>query len=81
MTKIMHGKAHGRTIELSEDTGFAEGQEVEVSVRAVPSRQSRKPGDGLLRAEGALEEDPFWDAIMDEIYRDRKNDTRKEIPE
>ena len=36
MTKIIHGKIRGRTIQLTEDLGFTEGQEVEVSVRAVP---------------------------------------------
>jgi hypothetical protein len=81
MTKVIHGKVHGRTIELSEDPGLAEGQEVEVSVRTVPNGQARKPGDGLLRTEGALSDDPHWDAIMEEIYQERKNDSRKEIPE
>jgi hypothetical protein len=81
MTKVMHGKIHGRTIELSEDLGLAEGQEVEVSVRVTPDDRARKPGDGLLRTEGALADDPHWDAIMEEIYQERKNDTRKEIPE
>jgi hypothetical protein len=32
MTKTIHGKAHGRIIELDEDLGVAEGQEVEVRV-------------------------------------------------
>jgi hypothetical protein len=30
MTKTIHGKVYGRTIELDEDLGVAEGQEVEV---------------------------------------------------
>ncbi len=81
MTKILHGKIRGRTIELGEDLGLAEGQEVEVSVRAVPQAEVRKPGDGLLRTEGALADDPHWDEIMEDIYQDRKNDTRKETPE
>lgn len=76
MTKTIHG----RTIELDEDLGVAEGQEVEVQVRVV-SKKSRKPGDGLLRTEGALANDPYWDAIMDEIYQERKSDARKEIPD
>lgn len=80
MTKVMHGRVHGRTIELSEDSGLAEGQEVEVSMRAVPNGQECKPGDGLLRTEGALADDPHWDAIMEEIYQERKDDTRREIP-
>lgn len=73
----MHGKVRGRTIEFEEDLGVAEGQEVEVEVRVL-ANTGRKPGDGLLRTEGALADDPYWDAIMDEIYRERKSDQRNE---
>lgn len=81
MTKLLHGKIHGRTIELAEDLGFAEGQEVEVSVRPVRSAGPRQPGEGFLRTEGALADDPRWDTIMEEIYRERKNDSRRETLE
>ncbi len=81
MTKTIHGKVHGKTIELDEDLGVAEGQEVEVQVKVVPSKKTW--GDGLRRCAGALAND--WteedDRILDEIYQDRKRDTRKEIPE
>ncbi len=40
MTKIMHGKVHGRTIELDDDPGVAEGQEVEVQMKVVPTTPS-----------------------------------------
>jgi hypothetical protein len=33
MTKTIHGRIHGRIIELDEDLGAVEGQEVEVQVR------------------------------------------------
>ena len=36
MTSI-HGVIHGRTIELAEDPGIADGQRVQVEVRAVPA--------------------------------------------
>jgi hypothetical protein len=77
MTKTLHGKVHGRTIELDEDPGVAEGQEVEVQVKLI-AKSSRKPGEGFLRTEGALADDPYWDAIMEDIYQERKKDTRKE---
>jgi hypothetical protein len=80
MTKTLHGRIHGRTIELDEDPGVAEGQEVEVQVRVLP-KTGRKPGEGFLRTEGALADDPYWDAIMEEIYQERKRDTRKEFLE
>ena len=81
MIKFIHGKIHGRSIELREDLGFAEGQDVEVSIRAVPESRTQKPGDGFLRTEGALADDPYWDEIMEEIYQERKRDTRREISE
>ena len=76
MTQILRGKVHGRTIELSEDPGLAEGEEVEVSVRSVVPETPRKPGEGFLRTEGALADDPHWDAIMEEIHQSRKQERR-----
>ncbi len=74
MTKTIHGKVHGKTIELDEDLGMTEGQDVEVQVRVVQS--NRKWGEGILRSAGALADDPYWDAIMEEIHRARKIDRR-----
>lgn len=52
MTRQIHGRVRGKTIELHVDPGLADGQEVEVSVKPLPG-----PGataDGLLRTAGAL---------------------------
>lgn len=81
MTKVIHGKVHGRTIELTEDLGLAEGQEVEVCVRTVPTTPARNPGEGFLRTEGALADDPHWDAIMAEVQRSRKLERRLSLEE
>jgi len=35
MTKTIHGKVHGKTIELDEDPGLSDGQEVDVQIRVV----------------------------------------------
>jgi hypothetical protein len=70
MTKTIHGKVHGKTIELDEELGVADGQEVEVQVKMIPP--ARKWGEGILRTAGALADDPHWDAIMEEIYQARK---------
>lgn len=72
MTRTLHGTVHGKTIQLDEDLGITEGQEVEVQVRVIPSTPPRKPGAGLLRTEGALADDMEWDAIMEEIHQARK---------
>jgi hypothetical protein len=81
MTKIVHGKVHGKTIELDEDLGVAEGQEVEVQVKVVA--HTKQWGEGLRRCAGALAND--WteedDRILEAIHQERKWDTRREIPE
>ncbi len=80
MTKTMHGKVRGKIIELDEEVGVPEGQEVEVQVRVL-TKAGRKSGEGLLRTEGALADDPEWDGIMEEIILARKNDRRSQIPD
>ncbi len=79
MTKTIHGIVHGRTIELDEDLGVAEGQQVEVQVRA--SRPTQPWGAGILRTAGALADDPHWDGIMDEIHRARRLERRPQTDE
>ena len=80
MIKTLHGRVHGRTIQLDEDLDVNEGQEVLVQVKVVLS-SSREPGEGFLRTEGALADDTEWDAIMEEIHRTRKLERRPEIPD
>lgn len=77
MIRTIHGKVRGKTIELDEDLGVAEGQEVEIQVKVLQT--ARKPGDGFLRTEGALADDTEWDAIMEEIHQARKLERRSPI--
>ncbi len=72
MTKVIQGKVHGRTIELLEDLGLADGQDVEVQVKILSP--TRKWGEGILRTAGALADDSHWDAIMEAIHQERKRD-------
>jgi hypothetical protein len=74
MTKTTHGRVRGNTIELSDDLGMAEGQEVEVQVKAI--QPNKKWGEGILRTAGALADDPYWDAIMEKIHQARKVERR-----
>jgi hypothetical protein len=78
VTKVIHGKINGRTIELNEDPGLAPGEEVEVQVRTLPAKQGW--GKGLKRCAGALAGDPEWDAIIEEIHQARKLE-RRPMPE
>ena len=79
MSRTLHGKVHGKTIELDEDPGVADGQEVQVVLKTVPSR--RPWGEGLRRCAGALADE--WteedDRILAQIHRDRRQDGRPEI--
>jgi hypothetical protein len=71
LTRTIHGRVRGKTIELDEeDLGVADGQEVELQVKVLPP--ARAWGEGILRTAGALADDPEWDAIMEQIYRERK---------
>jgi hypothetical protein len=70
MAKHVRGVIHGRTIELAEDPGVADGQEVEMTIKTLPI--PRPWGEGILRTAGALADDPEWDVIMEQIYQDRK---------
>jgi hypothetical protein len=75
--KTVRGIVRGKTIELEEDLGVSEGQTVEVQMKVVP-KPTQKTGEGFLRTEGALVDDPYWDGIMVEIYQERKEDTRRD---
>jgi hypothetical protein len=47
MTRTVHGVIHGRTIELAEELGIHEGEQVEIAVKTVaPVKQW---GEGLRR--------------------------------
>jgi hypothetical protein len=59
MAKTIHGRAHGKTIELDEDLGVPDGQEVRVTVEPLLPLQPGQlpPGEGLRRAFGAWADD------------------------
>ena len=74
MTKTVHGVVHGRTIELDEDLGVSEGQEVEVQVKLVIKKGTW--GEGIRRSAGGWNNHPEMGAIMEKIQQDRKLERR-----
>jgi hypothetical protein len=82
MIKEAYGVIRGRTIEISEDLGLVDGDQVKLTVEPMSCRSPIKSwGEGLRRCAGALadswtEED---DRILEEIYRERQRDTRPEV--
>jgi len=57
-TTALRGKVHGKTIELDQDTGLPDGQQVNVTVQPVTTGdKDLPPGEGLRRAFGGWAED------------------------
>jgi hypothetical protein len=81
MNILSHGIIHGNIIELQNNPGFQDGQEVVVSVTAITAKQESSgvsrhpPGSRVLNW---TEQD---DLILAELYRQRKADTGREILE
>ncbi|HEY1598348.1 MAG TPA: hypothetical protein VGG64_02010 [Pirellulales bacterium] len=76
----LHGVIRGRIIELANDPGLGDGQEVEVTLRAA-GRSACSP-EGLLRSAGALANlwRPEDDEILDQIQAARARSIDREIP-
>ena len=74
MSKTVHGVVHGRTIELDEDLGVSEGQEVEVQIKLVTKNGTW--GEGIRRSAGGWNDHPEMGEIMDKIQQDRKLERR-----
>jgi hypothetical protein len=77
MTKKLHGTVHGRTIELAEDPGVADGQEVELQLKVV--RSGQRWGDGIRRSAGGWADYPEMDDIMEKIHQQRKLERRPQL--
>ena len=74
------GVIYGKTIELINDPGLKEGQEVEVTLCAATNAESW--GEGLRRSAGALADS--WqqedDEILDRIQGDRLRSVGRDLP-
>jgi len=77
---MRRGVVHGKTIELDEETGLSDGQEVNVLVQPVETGEQRlPPGEGLRRAFGGWAEDAEeLDAYL-EWNRQQRKMSRPEI--
>jgi hypothetical protein len=57
-SSLYRGVVRGTTIELDEETGLPEGQQVAVTVQPVEAMRKRlPPGEGLRRSFGAWADD------------------------
>jgi hypothetical protein len=74
MNTTVSGTLHGDTIKLDRPIDMLSGQKVEVVIR--PTKDLEHWGEGLKRCAGSLADMPELDAIMDEIYQQRKLERR-----
>ena len=82
MTKIAHGIVHGKTIELDQELGFADGQHVDVAIQVSgTSPRTEAWGEGLRRCAGALAGIPDLDDDMEQILAQRKTAKFREVSE
>ena len=82
MTKIVHGIVHGKTIELDQELGVADGQHVHVAVQILATSPGTEAwGEGLRRCAGALAGIPGLDEDMEQILAQRKTAKFREVTE
>jgi hypothetical protein len=76
----LRGVIRGKTIELTNDPGLKEGQEVEITLR--PMTKAGSWGTGLQRCAGALADSwqPEDDSILEQIQDSRKRSTGRDLP-
>lgn len=70
MERVIHGIVHGKTIELREELGVADGQAVELLLRVVPP--ATRWGEGIRESAGGWANYPEMDDIMEQIQQHRK---------
>jgi hypothetical protein len=79
MVKQIQGVIHGKTIEMDQDPGIAEGQRVDVKVRV--SSTAGRWGEGILRSAGIAAEAPGFDEAFEQVQRDRELATMRNVDE
>jgi hypothetical protein len=79
MLKQIQGVIRGKTIELDQDPGIAEGQRVDVKVSL--SSTARPWGEGILRSAGVAVDVPGFDEAFEQVQRDRELATMRTVDE
>ena len=79
VNQILRGVIRGRTIELAEDAGLPDGQQVEIVVRA--PLKAVDDTSWVARTAGALADvwDEEDDRILKQIHDDRKLERRNSL--
>lgn len=77
MVVHLQGTIHGKTVELEGSPGLADGQKVEVVIRALPTEPSW--GEGIRRSAGIVGLETEDDAILDQLHAERQQSNRPEV--
>jgi len=84
MSHIIQGVIRGNTIELKENPGLSDGQEIEVILRprrVAPERITSRPGQRPTAAGMLAHLPPEVDEELEKIIKERKQGVFREIPE
>ena len=79
VVKQVQGVIHGKTIELDQDPGIAQGQRVDVQVRVASS--ARRWEEGILRSAGIAADVPGFDQAFEQVQRDRELAAMRDVEE
>jgi hypothetical protein len=77
VAETIPGTIHGRTIELDADPGLAEGQKVQITIRAAAGEDARLAA--IEGTAGSMADDPEFDAVMADIAHQRKSTRYRDI--
>ena len=78
---VLKGIVHGKTIELDQEPGLLDGQEVSVVLHPLGVAQSLVPGEGIRRSAGGWDDDPQGLTEFLGWNRQSRKQSRREIPE
>jgi len=78
---VLKGTIHGKMIELEQESGLPDGQEVRITVWPLEEAEKLPPGEGIRRSAGGWADDPTG---LDEYLqwnRQQRKLSRPEIDE
>jgi hypothetical protein len=79
---VLKGVVHGKTIELEQEPGLPDGQEVSVVLQPLEATEKRlPPGEGIRRSAGGWDDDAEGLDKYLQWNRQQRKVSRREIPE
>lgn len=84
MSHIIQGVIRGNTIELKENPGLSDGEEIDVILRprrVAPDAIASRPGQRPTAAGMLAHLPPQVDRELEKIIRERKQGVFREIPQ